>query len=83
MQAHQVRALALAAVIPGRAGFYHDTLRNVIVALTGGGEPLASTRLLPLRFAPELLRGRAKHSRADIVVRGAKYTYARKWRRRL
>jgi hypothetical protein len=79
------RAVELAGVIPGLAGFYHDTLGNVIVALTDIAEPAATTRLLRPRFAPELLRGRVKHPSADIVVRGATYTFMqlRGWRERL
>jgi len=83
--ADEGRAVELAGHIPGLSGYYHDTAGNVIVALTDVGEPSAATRVLRLKFAPELLRGRVKHPNADIIVRGATYTFLqlRAWRERL
>src|SRR5437867_3975886 len=79
------RAAELSRVVPGLAGFFYDTAGNVVVAVkSGGGAAVTRARLQPL-FQQELARSRRRHPTADIIVRGAQYSFLelRNWRDRL
>jgi hypothetical protein len=83
--AEERRAVDLAREIPGLAGFYLDTAGNVVVAIKDRGQANPSQSLLRSKFQRELARARVRHPSADVLLRGATYSFLelKEWRDRL
>jgi subtilisin family serine protease len=79
------RAVELSREIPGLAGFFYDTAGNLIVAVKAVGGSAMSRALLQPIFRQELSRAHRRNPAADLIVRGAQFTFLelRQWRDRL